>query len=178
MEFQKRRLNFSLSVRGRGCHLEAALFRQHGRLLVLCSEQPEQSFNPGAGFAGGPRDGDLFLVSTVRSNRSLSKRRLEKQRGRQRERERVIRGCFHVLFDFFVNSRTDPFCLALQLQALRLRRPALRSERDSLSLLLFFSLCVIVFIVFLMLVLCLILLSLTMHSHNAVRRGDTKGRGN
>lgn len=77
------------------------------------------------------------------------------------------------LINFCFNSYTDPFCLALQLQAPCLQRLALRSRHDSLS---FSSLYVIVFIMFLM----LILLSLTLHafSHNADRRGNTKGRGN
>lgn len=42
------------------------------------------------------------------------------------------------------------------------------------------SRCYRFFILFLMLILCLVLLSLSLHacSHNADRRGNTKGRGN
>lgn len=99
-----------------------------------------------------------------------------REREEDKERELVIRGYFHVLFDYF-NSRTDPFCLALQLQALGLQWLASRSTDDSLSS---FSLHVIGFIMFQMLILCLILLSLTVHafSHNTDGRGNTKGRGN
>lgn len=43
------------------------------------------------------------------------------------------------LINFCFNSCTDPFCLALQLQAQCLQRLALRSKHDSLSS--FFSLC-------------------------------------
>lgn len=104
----------------------------------------------------------------------------EKRREADKETEHVIRGYFHVLFDYFFfvcfNSCTDPFCLALQLQALCLQRLASRSRRDSLAS---FLLHVIIFIMCLMLILCLILLSLTVHafSRNADRRGNTKGRG-
>lgn len=83
-----------------------------------------------------------------------------------------------LLINFFCfNSCTDPFCLVLQLQALCLQRLAFRSSHNSLSSV---SLSAIVFILFLMLILCLVLLSLSLHacSHNADRRGNTKGRGN
>lgn len=96
---------------------------------------------------------------------------------RQKAGDETERGYFHVLFDYFCfNSCTAPFCLALQLQALRLQRLASRCSRDSLAS---SSPHVIVFIVCLMLILCLILLSLAVHafSHNADRRADTKGSG-
>lgn len=110
------------------------------------------------------------------SSQSQTSALLSDEREGDKERELVIRGYFHVLFDYF-NSRTDPFCLALQLQALGLQWLASRSTDDSLSS---FSLHVIGFIMFQMLILCLILLSLTVHafSHNTDGRGNTKGRGN
>lgn len=85
------------------------------------------------------------------------------------------------LINFCFNSCTDPFCLALQLQAQSLLRPALRSRHDSLSSLsLSLSLCYYFIITFLMLIHCLIPLSLNVYafSHNANKMGNTKGRGN
>lgn len=91
-------------------------------------------FNPIA-FAGfvwfqSPSGSHCGLQSELSRPGFSSAVKRERRRAADEETERVIRGYFHVLFDYFFcfNSCTDPFCLALQLQALCLQRLAFAKQ--------------------------------------------------
>lgn len=137
------------------------------------------SFNPVA--SAVPHGFRLHLaVGAIKAGFQLFCPR-EEQREEHKERERALRGCFHLPFDdyfyVFILSCTDQLCLALQLQALHLQRPAFQIRHDSLTSSLTAALLYIYISQALMLILRLIPLCLTAppFTQNTDRRCETKG---
>ena len=115
-----------------GCHLEAACSDKMGNLR-FCA-QAGQSFKsrlnrPHVVSLWVSSHGSLFLVPALDSNQSSQSESLLSEE-RNRERMGYKRDTYmSFLINFCFNSRTDPFRLALQLQAPRLWRLAFRSRQ-------------------------------------------------